>query len=438
MVDKRENAANFAVMSLKKQIPEIHPVRQIDLPEVQTWKLDNGLPVYSIGMGTQDVVRVEAIFWAGRPYEQAPLVARTTNALLKEGTRAHTSGQLAERLDYYGAGISLPFQLDTGNVVLYALHRHLPSVLPHLLEVLTQPTFPEDELRAYCRRKQQGLLEDLSKNDVVAYRQITECFFGQTHPYGYNSLPKTYLQLERDTLVAHHQKHFHAGNGFLLISGKIDAAVEKLINDSLSQLPAGPAIPLPPWPVDVGGPEKIRLQQGEAAQTAIRIGRRLFPRSHKDAHGMHVLATLLGGYFGSRLMENIREDKGYTYNITASYDPLRLDGALHIDTEVSHDVVADSLHQIYFELDRLCQEPVSAQELSMVKNYLMGTYLTMVDGPFNWAETVRTFLTEELPIPTLLQLVETTRQISPSDLQDLAQQYFQKKDQWEIVVGPSI
>ncbi|MEZ4983909.1 MAG: insulinase family protein [Saprospiraceae bacterium] len=109
-------------------------------------------------------------------------------------------------------------------------------------------------------------------------------------------------------------------------------------------------------------------------------GAALFPRTHPDANGFYVLATLLGGYFGSRLMANVREDKGFTYNISAAYDSQRFHGALQIDTEVSPEHVDATLSEIRQELLRLCEEPVPEEELTMVQNYLMGSYLSMVDG----------------------------------------------------------
>lgn len=393
------------------------------------------MPAYTIDMGTQDIVRIEVVFWAGRPYEKAPLVARATAALLKEGTRQRSGAILAEQLDFYGAGISAPFQLDTANLVLYSLNKHLPEVLPLFFEVIGQPAFPEEEVRAYCRRKAQSLQEDLSKNDVVAYREITEYIYGATHPYGYNSIPETYQLLQRDQLLDHHHRYFSANNAFVMLSGKVSTETEALVNQYLGQLPAGPKVAQPQLEVSDVPARKVRIRRSQATQSAIRMGRRLFDRSHPDAHGVFVLANLLGGYFGSRLMSNIREDKGYTYHIGASYDPLRFDGAIFIDTEVSPEQVNATLREIHLEMKRLREELVSDEELTMLRNYLMGTLLTMVDGPFNWGETVRTLLIEELPVTTLADLVQSVQGITAADLQQLAQTYLQPDDWWTVVVG---
>jgi predicted Zn-dependent peptidase len=189
--------------------------------------------------------------------------------------------------------------------------------------------------------------------------------------------------------------------------------------------------------MDVTAPPSgnCHIPHPESVQTAIRIGRRLFSRHHPDYAGFFVLNTILGGYFGSRLMTNIREDKGYTYNIYSSLDVMRHDGAFYIGTEVGNEFVGDTLKQIRLELRSLIENPVSEEELTMVRNYLMGNFLSMVDGPFNVGEVVRTMVGDELPFSFFSELVESVNTIKAETLQRLAEQYLQPEDQWEVVVG---
>lgn len=416
--------------------PPIFPVRNIELPEVEEHLLSNGLPCYHINRGTQDIVRIEFVCWGGRPFEQHPLVARTTAELMKEGSKNRSGSTIAEHFDYYGAGLSVPFQMDTGNLAMFGLSRQLPHVLPVFVELLCEPTFSQADLSAYQRRKQQALREDLGKAEVVAYRQITECFFGDQHPYGYNSSVEAFGALQTDWLQQHHQACFHAGNAFVLISGKFDDSTANYIHQQLSQIPVRKPAQAPSLQAEGNAPGTLRMTHPEGGQAAIRMGRRLFNRSHPDANGLYVLTQLLGGYFGSRLMENIREDKGYTYNISAAYDTLRFDGTFQIDTEVSTEYVDATLTEVQLELRRLREELVSEDELEMVRNYLMGSFLTMVDGPFNWAETIRTLKAENLAVDQLKALIATVQQIQPAELQRLAQQYLREEDLWTVIVAP--
>ncbi|MCB0638402.1 MAG: insulinase family protein [Lewinella sp.] len=419
----------------RKNRPPIRAITDVSLPPAHIWTLRNGLPVYGARLGTQEIVRIELVCWAGRPYELQPLTAMAAGQLLKEGTRRRSGRELAEFFDFYGANLRIPFQMDTTNVVLYCLNRHLETVLPVLAEMIAEPAFPADELASLVRRRKQSLLEDLSQNDVVAYRQITECFFGPDHPYGYNSSAARYDELAVAGIAEHHQRLVHAGNGFIVLSGQVTPAVEAQLDRYLGDLPVGLAAADPALTPKTESPRTIYLPRPNTAQTAIRIGRRLFSRQHPDAHGLYVLANLLGGYFGSRLMENLREDKGYTYNVSASYDSLRWDGSFQIDAEVGNEVVEGTRREIFHEMDRLREELVPAAEMDMLRNYLMGSSLSMIDGPFNWAETVRTLLSEGLPLSAFAELVSTIQTITPEQLRELAQRYFDPGQMWEVTVG---
>lgn len=419
----------------RKLAPPIHPIQNLSLPRPVIHTLDNGVRVYETSMGTQDVVRLEIVFFAGRPQERKRLVSRATLGLLREGAGPYSAAEIAEKLDYYGSSLSTPFNLDSANLVLYALSHQLDKVLPLLVAMLENPVFPAEELDAFIQRNLIMLAEDLSKPDVVAYRQITELIFGAGHPYGYNSWPETYTQLRRDDLVEHFNRLYTCDNCEIFISGKIGAEIIALLNRTIGAWNRkGKLVPFTP-PAIATHPEKQWLAKPSGMQSAIRIGRRLFGRRHPDYCGMFVLNTMLGGYFGSRLMANIREEKGYTYNIYSSLDTMRYDGCFYIGTEVGNAFVKDTLHQIYKELELLRTQPADAAEMEMLRNYLMGSLLTMLDGPFNVGEVVRTLVAEDAPFHFFEQLVDTVAHITPQQLQALANQYLQRDELWEVVVG---
>ena len=421
----------------RSQSPTIHTIDQLVLPLPELIHLDNGVPVYVTNMGTQDVIRLEIIYRAGRPFEKKALASRATSALLKEGTLHHDAAAIAETIDFYGASLNQPFNLDTGNLVLYSLSRHFESVLPLFIEILDCPVFPESEISAFVKRNQKALKTDLAKTDVVAYRTVTEKVFGEAHPYGYNSSLETYNALNREDLLEHFERCYGLDNCTVFLSGRITEPVIKALNAQLGQLKrtGRPA----PNDMTVQAPASgfCHISHPDSVQTAIRIGRRLFNRHHPDYAGFFVLNTILGGYFGSRLMANIREDKGYTYNIYSSMDAMRSDGAFYIGTEVGNEFVGDTMKQIRLELQSLIDEPVSEEELTMVRNYLMGNFLSMLDGPFNVGEVVRTLVGDDLPFSFFSELVERVNTIQADTLQELAARYLRPDDQWEVIVGAS-
>ncbi|MEM9823828.1 MAG: insulinase family protein, partial [Bacteroidota bacterium] len=219
--------------------PPIQEISNLTLNRPEKINLSNGIPVYAINMGTQAVVKIEVVFHAGRPYEEKSLVARATASMLKEGTSNLSSVDIAEKVDFYGGTLSTPVNLDTSNIVLYALNKHLGALLPLLAEVVQQPIFPQRELDLFIQNSQNRLQVDLSKNDVVAYRTITECIFGSEHPYGYNSIPEMYHQLKREDLQQHFQQNYHADGCVIFISGKIEPNFYKLLDQHLGQMRNG-------------------------------------------------------------------------------------------------------------------------------------------------------------------------------------------------------
>lgn len=415
-------------------MPAVQEIENLTVPPPELWHLSNGVPVYETNMGTQEIVKLEVVFHAGRPFERKKLAARSTTPLLKEGTRNFSSAQIAEVLDYYGGTLSTPASLDTSNVLLYSLSKHFEKLLPLFAEVISVPAFPQAELDAFVLRNQQRLQVDLTKNDVVAFRHFTEALFPRDHPYGYNSFSETYAALTRQDLVDHFEENFTTGNCVIFLSGKIDQEVRHLLEAHLGK------VILPGKRREVHLPEantepvRVRVPHPDMVQTAIRIGCPMFGRDHPDHNGMYVLSTILGGYFGSRLMANIREEKGYTYNIYSSHDAMRFGGYFCVACEVGNEFVEDTLRQTYYEMDKLTTKLVPADEMEMVRNYLLGSMLTNLDGPFSVAEVVKTFVVEDMPVSAFEEMVKVVKNITPKELRALAQKYLLKEQMWEVIV----
>jgi zinc protease len=420
-------------MNRKKQ-PFVHEVTKTPLPHVEIFHLDNGTPVYMINTGLQEVIKVEFCFRAGRPFEAKPLASRLTGSLIKEGTKQWHSAALAEKIDYYGGSLFTPFGIDFSTVSFQCLTKHFEKILPLIQSVLFEPTFPQAELNTFIENQLQSLQVELSKNDILAYRQITEQFFGTAHPYGYNSHEALYRTIQREDLVHHYEKNYTAANCNIFVSGKINDGVIKKLNEFFSPMKKGVKNTFTPTPInDV--PQKYFLEKKDNNQTAIKIGRRLFNRYHEDYDSFYVLNTILGGYFGSRLMENIREEKGYTYNIYSTSEAMRYDGYFYVATEVGNEHTSRTLEEIYKEIDILQNDLVPEAELNMVKNYLLGNALTMIDGPFNVAEIVKTYVNDDLPFQDFEKSAPFIRNVTAEKIRELARKYLNISDLHEVVVG---
>lgn len=421
--------------SVRSNPPKIFTIDDLVLPPPKVVRLKNGIPVYVVSSGDLDVLKLEIVFRAGRPFEDKQLAGIATSSLLQEGTKNYDSATIAELFDYYGATLTRSVQLDTSNIVVYTIGRHFKHLMPVISELLSAPVFPEKELKTYINRNLQRLKVNLAKADVVAYRELTKSIFGADHPYGYNSTAKAYKALKREDIVDHFERHYHAGNCVVFLSGKVDDEVIELLDLHLSPVLATSSFEeptLPPVP-ESGGTLQIAKKGG--AQSAIRYGVHLFPRRHRDYAGFSVLNMILGGYFGSRLMRNIREEKGYTYSIFSSIEMMNYDGCFEINTEVGNEFALATEREIEFELERLRQDLVAPEELDMVRNYMLGTMLNQLDGPFHVAETIKSAILEEASRTDWELMLGTIRSITPQQIRELAQTYLAPENIWKVRVG---
>ncbi|MCC7503825.1 MAG: insulinase family protein [Saprospiraceae bacterium] len=419
----------------RKSAPTIHQVGHLVLPEPKVVQLDNGIPVYVLDFPGQEILKIEAVYRAGRPEEDKHLVARATARLLREGTTRRSGAGIAEHIDFYGGSLSVPTNLDTANFLLFSLRKYAAELIPVFAELLQEPSFPADELETFKRTSIQELQVDLDKEEVLAYRRITELIFGAAHPYGYNSMPADYTTLMRDDLARHFEHWYTPGNCRLFASGRVDEPVLQLLNRHLGQNRKQGLAPRTPRQIADNQPHKEHIKHAGSLQTAIKTGRRLFSRHHPDYNGVYVLNTILGGYFGSRLMMNVREKRGYTYNIYSTADAMLHDGCLYVATEAHSGKAAATLREVFLEMKRLRETPVSGEELAMVRNYLLGMLLNGLDGPLNTSDVIKTLITEDLPLRAFDELAHTIRTITPETLQELANRYLQPEDFWVVTVG---
>ena len=418
--------------------PAIHDAVEFEynLPPINTVALDNGLPLYWLDAGVQDVVQIDWIFKAGLWYEQRPSVAHATAGLLKNGTSKHTAEQINEALEFYGAQLKVNAGNDYAIITLYALTKHLPALLPMIYEIITDATFPEHEVEIHKRNAIQRLLVNLRQCEFVANQKIDALLFGEAHPYGRFSRKENIEALERTDLVAFYDTCYNLSTAKIFMAGKVGDKEVKCLNDVFGKvLTEKPEIKEPIFSMPLQSERILRVNNDpNGVQGAIRIGR-LFPnRHHPDYSPMVVLNTLFGGYFGSRLMSNIREDKGYTYGIYSSITPDINGGSLVVHTETGRDVIENAIKEVYHEMDVLCSEAASEDELLLVKNYLLGGLLGDLDGPFSILQRWRTLILNGFTEEYFNNNIRIYKTITANELLTLAQRYFAQKDFYEVVV----
>ncbi len=422
----------------RKIAPAIHDAVEFEynLPPINTVQLDNGLQLYWLDAGVQDIVQIDWIFNAGIWYEQKPSVAHATAGLLKNGTSKHTAEEINEALEFYGAQMKVNAGNDFATITLYSLTKHLPSLLPMVYEIITEATFPEEEVEIHKRNAIQRLLVNLRQCEFVANQKIDALLFGEDHPYGRFSKKENIEALVREDLVTFYHNQYTLADVRIFMAGKVGATEVKCVNDVFGKQHVT-RLSLPQKTFTVASPTETKFRinnDANGVQGAVRIGR-LFPnRHHPDYSPMVVLNTMFGGYFGSRLMSNIREDKGYTYGIYSSVSPEVNGGSITVHTETGRDVAEAAVKEVYHEMEVLCNETATDEELLLVKNYLLGNLLGDLDGPFSILHRWRTLILNGFTAEYFNNNIRIYKTVTPKELQALAQKYYDPKGFYEVVV----
>jgi len=422
----------------RKITPTIEEAVHFDLQlkNCDRFTLDNKVPVYAMNAGAQDVVMVEWVFDAGNWYDKQPMVAATTNFLIKNGTTSKSAYQINDFFEFHGAYLNRSCYNETASITLHCLSKHLETLLPVVREIIETSIFPEQELAIYIQNQKQRLSVNLQKCDFIANRLIDEYLFGINHPYGTYSNAEDYDALNTDVIKAFYKQYYLNGSCKIFVAGKMPTGYESMLNKAFGTLPLHADAPVVvEHPVVTASQKKVEIINDEnGVQGAIRMARPFPNRHHPDFQKAHVLNTLFGGFFGSRLMSNIREDKGYTYGIHSYFQNHVHASAWMISTEAGRDVCAATIAEVIKEMELLRNEPVDKEELDLVRNYMIGSLLGDLDGPFQLIGRWKNYVLNGLDENYFYKSIETIKSVTPEELQRLANTYLQPEDFYELVV----
>ncbi len=409
----------------------------LELKPYEKFTLDNGVPVYAINAGAEEVMSVEIVFFAGNSFEEKNIVAAATNFLLKNGTSKKKAFQINEHFEYYGSFLNRACYNETSTLTLHCLNKHIGELLPVVEELITDSIFPEEELAIFKQNQKQRLSVSLKKSEFVASRLIDSYVYGEKHPYGKYTSHAEYDALNREELISYYNKYYKHGNCVIFTAGKLPKGLFELLNKHFGKLPFGNNFQKPLHQISSTKKpgDKFRITNDEnGVQGSIRIAREFPNRHHPDFSKVMVLNNIFGGYFGSRLMANIREDKGYTYGIHSFLqDHIQRSGWM-VSTEVGKDVCEAAISEVYKEMKRLQDEPVGEDEMQLVRNYMMGSILGDLDGPFHIIARWKNYVLNDLNGDYFYNAINTIRTVSPGELQQLANKYLNPEEFYELVV----
>jgi zinc protease len=417
--------------------PELKLIEDVNFLQPESRHLKNGIPLFMQKGGSQEIIKFELVFKSGSYNQSKPLQAYTTANLLKSGTRNKTSEQINQMWDFYGVSLQTDAQKDIISVGFVSLTKHLKPALELLLEIITMPVFPEEELQIFLKNRKQKHLVNMRKVQYIARMHFAELVFGPVHPYGKMLDEDDFEKLVRDDLVDFHQRFFHPGNAVCFVAGNYPEEITEIINSTLDSFyweHKKHHEPEAIKPVS-STTAKHYIEKNEALQSSIRVGKPIINRDHSDYHVLSITNTLLGGYFGSRLMKNIRQEKGYTYGINSAIVNLIRAAYFFIGSQVGKQVKEQALEEVCNELRNLRQKPSGEHEIAMLRNYLSGSFLRSFDGPFMQSERFKEIYLFGQDYDWFREYVKTLKNFESEDIQKTAEKYFHEDDMIELVVG---
>ena len=406
--------------------------------------LGNGIPLYIIEASGLGAVRIDFVFSAGQWHQTRKLQALFACRMLREGCRGYSAAEFAERLDYYGAWLELSVAMDRSFVTLYTLKKHFAATMELVQRMLTEPSYSEEQFHTVCANNKAQLMVNLQRGDVLAMRALRSSVYGDTHPCGMNVNPDDYDTLQVSHVVDYYRRYYGSRACEIYLSGDVDGAMLAHLESLFGKAEwgSGERAESGKWkdescchPDGHFPLSSFHFPLEGAVQDSIRLGCLLMDVNSPDYLSMRVLTTVLGGYFGSRLMKNVREEKGYTYHIGADLITNTPQVMLLIHCEGQSGKADEIIAEVHREMRRLQTETVSDTELGMVRNYMTGEICRNYESSFSLADAYIFMHHLGLPLEHLEQTVEAIRTTDARRLQQLAQRYLRPEMLHTVVVG---
>jgi zinc protease len=416
--------------------PNFKEIKGIHLVEPEKLVYANGLKAFIFQSPDLDLIKLEFTFDNILLKEKLAILNPVLSSMLKEGTKTLSSKEIADTIDFYGAYLMPEYSFDQSSLTVYTMHKYVGKVLPILLDILQNSVIPQSELNTHLRNNKQSLQISLQKNDVLARRNFYKEVFQGTR-YGVLPTEETYEAIQREEILTLYQRQIQPANCSLFVAGNVDESLKSLINKFFGQ----------EWENTEEIHKKVELEfdsystelfieeKPDALQSALRLGGLTINRRHADFPAMQFVNTLFGGFFGSRLMRNIREEKGYTYSIGSYIGNLRHTGFITLASEVGVDVTKQTLAEIQKEFELLRQERTSEDEIALVRNYMQGMLLGSLETIFSHVDKFKSVYFSGLNTDYYQYYSEVIKNMDASKVQDIAIRYFDYDKLYKVVVG---
>ena len=403
----------------RKIAPEIKQIEKINFISPDKFLLSENASFFWMKEVPNDTARLDFTFDAGT-IRDSNLISSLVAGLLFSGTAKKSSTEIHNELDYLGAFFDVGLSHESVMVSFYALNKNMLAVFKIFEDAIENVIFQQNEIDELIRERKQKLQVNLEKVGFLAQREFQKNLFEGTD-YARQIQLQDYDAAKRTEILEFHDKNYKKGLRKVVLVGNLDKSdVNLIIENSKKWAQTNSQVFESNFKNKIG---VSTIEKKDAVQSAIRIGKTLFNKNHQDFIGISILNTILGDYFGSRLMKNIREDKGYTYGISSMEVELARSGYFLIGTEVGTNQKDLAIAEIKYEIERLQNELIPNVELDLVRNYLLGQLLKGADGPYAMSDLFLSVDTYNLDFTFYDEYIDKIQNIEPKELQELAIKY---------------
>ncbi len=411
------------------QVPE-----NINLTPPVKRLLANQIPVFYIHTPQIEAVKIEVLTTANTEEATSKaLVPFFTLHMLLEGTKEMKSEELDHFFDHYASEVDVVSTFEQNGLSLLTTRKHFSEVLPLFRSLFTEAVFPEKELLKRKSQKELSISLSREQTGARANQLYRRGLFGPDHPFGFIAEEDDVRQVSREDLEAFYKHHFMA-RPEIFVTGNLEEGhlhqLERLFED-LQLVPEGNQVPLPSTLFD----SRIVEPRQKSVQASIRLGQHLVPKSHPDYHALSVFNTILGGYFGSRLIKNIREEKGHTYGIYSTIGSLSQADYWLVMADVQQGYAEEVLDEVYKEIDLLKTVPIAPSEKEVIRNYMIGSLLSNFSSPFDLMTRFKHVHYAGLDYNFYEEQLDFIRSFGSEEIMRVGNRYFDRGNILEVIVG---
>lgn len=420
----------------RSKAPVYQAIKQLDIIEAQTQMLSNNIILHTINAGEQDILRLEIIFPVGNFQESQTGQSFFTGKMLSEGTNHRTAQEINEDIDQYGAFLEISPSSDRLIIAIYTLSKYFSKVLPVLQDILQNSIFPEQELETLKQITTQNIRVNLDKNNYLAGKIFKERIFGKDHPYGRMLEAESVQQITAKSIKNFYKQFIQHQSFEMILVGKVSDSHIKTLENTFGKWDIQPNNNSKnSFEIPQNESSKEYFEREDKVQSSIRIGKRITFNTVEERIDLAITNEILGGFYGARLMKNIREDKGFTYGIYSRLIQQAQAKYMTIATDVNKEFMPDTLKEIYKEIEILQTNLIDNTEFEIVKNYMLGSLASSVSTCFDLAELFKSVYFNKWDYSFYTKYVDRIKSISPEEIRDTAQKYFALDSFTEVVVG---